>query len=224
MCEKDQKYRCQWNEYSRWHYQPDPTKVMAPDCLQPATHKIGNRRPTAHLCEAHKFYSMRESQLIKEFAPERNDSREYVPIEPSVYRCDAILEIRSLDEPGAQIFDDGILRCGKPATQLEICSDEMFLCDEHARKYRAYHGQNIDDLQQDRFLCSYEIMQSNQVMCTRKGCGKTGEGNLAHLPEGWRVILVAPGSVFRWAYKAQAEWGSALCPEHAKEVNSLLIN
>ncbi|MFZ2035692.1 MAG: hypothetical protein WAU62_02080 [Dehalococcoidales bacterium] len=223
MCEKDQKHRCQWNEYTRWHYRPDLTKAMASDCWQPATQRIQNRQLTGHLCDEHKVESINESRLIKELAPERNDSREYVPIEPSVFRCDAILEIRNLD--GAPIFDDGIVRCSKPATQLEICTEEIWFCIEHARKYNAIQqGKNIDDLQQEQFICNNTILPNNQIMCTRKGCGKTGEGNLAHLPEGWRMILVAPGSVFKWAYKAQADWGSALCPEHAKEVNDLLID
>jgi hypothetical protein len=221
--EKGQKC-CQWNEYSRRQqpYQPDITKVVAEDCCQPATQKVRNRRPLAHLCEVHKYCSAKEYQLIQEREPELNEIREYLPIQG--FRCEAVVQVKSLAKDGEQPGDDGILRCGKPATHLETYWQEMYFCDEHARAYWAADEEgNSDDLQHGRFLFNNKIAPNN-VICARKGCGKTGEGNLPHLPEGWRVILVAPGTIFKGSIRVQANWGGALCPEHAKELNNLLIN
>jgi hypothetical protein len=224
--EKGQKHRCQWDEYyeRQQPYQPDTTKVIVANCVEPATQRVRNRHIIAHLCAADKFRSEKEYKRMREREPDLDESREYLPIQSSGFRCEAIVQIRGLyqsREPG----DNGILSCGKPATQLETHWEEMYFCDEHARAYKAAEeAENIVDLQHGRFLYNNNIMPNNQVICARKGCGKTAEGNLAHLPVGWRVILVAPGSIFKLANQVQANWGGALCPEHATEVNNLLID
>jgi hypothetical protein len=166
--EKGKKHRCQWNEYFRRQqpYQPDTTKVMAADCCQPATQTVRNRRPLAHLCEVHKYYSMNEYQLIKELEPELNECREYLPIQSIGFRCEAIMQIRDPDQDGEQPCDYGILRCGKPASQLETYWQVMYFCDEHARAYRAAEQEeNIIDLQYGRFLYNNKIAPNNQVIC-----------------------------------------------------------
>src|SRR5208283_3310162 len=170
--EKGQKHRCQWDEYFRRQpYQPDPTEVMAADCMEPATQRVRSLHVTAHLCAAHKLCSMNEYRFIQEREPELNENREYLPIQASGFRCEALMQIRGSDQAGEQPGDDGILRCGKPATQLETYREEVYLCDEHARAFRAAEeAGNSDDLQHGRFLFNNKTVPVNRVICARKGC------------------------------------------------------
>jgi hypothetical protein len=116
------------------------------------------------------------------------------------------MQISGLFQDGEQTGDDGILRCGKPAAHLESYWDEMYFCDKHARACKApEEAEHVVDSQHSRFLYNKKIMRNNRVMCTTKSCGKTAEGYLPYLPDGWRVVLVAPGSVFKRANRVQAK-------------------
>ena len=133
--ENGRKQRCQWNEYFRRQqpYQPDTTKVMAADCCQLATQRVRKRRPLAHLCEVHKYYSMNEYQLIKELEPELNECREYLPIQSMGFRCEAIMQVKDLKD-GEQLLQEIIDQLPAKTTKVIIAhrlntianADEIF--------------------------------------------------------------------------------------------------
>lgn len=221
--EKKQEQDCQWTHL----YEAAPAKEDSEDCLQPATQRVYDQYVLAHLCEQHMWQSMRE------VANQERDSLskvKHLPIKEAKCRCVAIVKLPTIpkQETGERYDFSGIIRCGLPATHAEVILEERVFCDEHTRRYTAQeHKSSLDSLP-GRFMYKKERAALNKiahiVACVRRGCDKTAEGSINDLPEGWRVIVMARGSVIQLENLITADRDGVLCPEHFREINSMLID
>jgi hypothetical protein len=82
----------------------------------------------------------------------------------------------------------------------------------------------LEELPNSRITVHREKITGGGVMeavCSWAGCGRT---IFAHnvLPAGWKVIVVARGSLFKTQNLLSADVDGFLCPEHFKELYGLL--
>ncbi len=223
VLEKGHEQNCQWTRY----YEAAPAREDSEDCLQPATQRVYHQYVLAHLCKDHMWNSMKED---KERESNYDSKSKYLPIKEAKCRCLAIHELPTLpkQETGEKYDFDGIIRCGLPATHAKVVLEESCFCDEHTHRYMTQEDQSNLDSLPGRFAYKEELIPlsetANMVVCARKGCGKTADGNIDSLPEGWRVIVMARGSLFKPVNPMTADWDGVLCPKHFQEINNMLVN
>ena len=58
--------------------------------------------------------------------------------------------------------------------------------------------------------------------CAWEGCRETFEGYLPQLPDGWKVLVVADGSLLESENLLNADIDCVLCPKHNVELRKLL--
>ena len=227
VLEKGLKQRCQWDEYFKLsqYRETDPASRIPAVCSQAPTQRVRYRHVMAHLCEKDKLHVIAGAAERKECGDD--SKREYLPIQAKGFRCEMILKLPAFPKPGENYDYNGIIRCGLPATQVEVYWEEMRFCDEHASKFRALEEANNRHVLRGRYLFQKETIELDQVahkvFCARKGCGTTADGDIDSLPFGWRVIVIARGSLLKKTNLMNADWDGVLCPQHAQEINNMLI-
>jgi hypothetical protein len=205
-------------------------RETATDCDKKATRKVHHRYVLGHLCEMHMLKAMKEEHSgDDELDTSKSD---FVPIEEAHHnhRCGTIVRLPPLSLSGemkdADYLND-IGRCGLPATHAQVMVVERSFCEEHLKIVFAQEVQHDIDKLPGKFVYEKKpFIKSEErgVMCARKGCGKIAYRNIDNLPEGWRVIVIARGSLLQQKNLLNADRDGVLCPEHFKEMNSLLLD